>query len=182
MEAASATGNSPSFRVVERPSNTPHRFPFLAFDPRGRVHIPLTLFASEASRRLSKSTARAYVSVLNLFFLDLLQDGNVWDAAPDVVRRQIADHLRGRLECKVRPHRLGIEVVNLTDRSATSVRMFLSAAKLFYRVMYESKLYPDQNPLVQLTVLDQRGTATNVSRKTDPIRVNQVLENRVITV
>jgi hypothetical protein len=118
--------------LVERPAGTPHGFPFLAFDPCGRIHVPLTLFASEASRRLSTSTARAYASVLQPFFLDLLRDGKVWDAAPDVVRRQIADHLRGRLKCKVRPHRLGIEVVNLTDRSATGVRIFLSAAKLFY--------------------------------------------------
>jgi integrase len=76
----------------------------------------------------------------------------------DLARRQVADHLRGRLKCKVRPHRLGIEVVSLTDGSASSVRIFLSAAKLFYRVMYESRMYPDKNPLVQLTVLDQAGT------------------------
>lgn len=128
---------------------------FLAFDPSGRIHLPLTLFAREASRRLSASTARAYIAALRPFFLDVLQDANVWDQAPELVRRQVADYVRGRLRCKVRPHRLGIEVVTLTDGSATGVRIFLSAAKLFYRVMHEAKLYPDQNRLVQVTVADK---------------------------
>ncbi len=148
---------SPGFRVVERPPTTRHGFPLLAFDPGGRIHVPLTVFANEAVRRLSASTARAYVGALQPFFLDLLQDGNVWDARSDEARRQVADHLRGRLGCKVRPHRLGIEVVNPTDRSGSGVRMFLSAAKLFYRIMHRANLYPDENPLVQLIVLEPTG-------------------------
>ncbi|SRR6266851_1829618 len=149
---------SPVFRVVERPASATHGFPFLAFEPDGKIHVPLTLFASEALRRLSASTARAYVAALQPFFWDLLEDGNAWDASPDLVRRHVADYLRGRLGCKVRPHRLGIELVNLTEGSTSSVRIFLSAVKLFYRVMHEARLYPDHNPLVQLTVLDQAGT------------------------
>src|SRR6266567_3112044 len=82
MEAWLSSVKSPVFRVIVRPAGAAHGFPFLAFDPAGNIHIPLTLFALEAARRLSASTARAYVAALQPFFLDLLQDGNVWDAAP----------------------------------------------------------------------------------------------------
>jgi len=141
-----------SCRIVTRTGVGRH--PVLVFDRRNELHFPLTLFADEAVKRSSSGTARLYLHVLIPFF-DWLEtdrsEGSVhlgWDSPPEVVRREVDNYLVERLKCKVKEHRAGFQLVSLTDATRTTVRVFLSALKLFYRIMRVQDRYPHTNPLV----------------------------------
>jgi integrase len=126
----------------------------LVFDRRNDLHFPLTLFAREVVRRSSSGTARLYLNVLIPFFDWLEMDepeGAVhpsWDKPPEVIRRVVDDYLVERLKCKVKEHRAGFQLVSLTDATRTTVRVFLSALKLFYRIMRALDRYRHTNPLL----------------------------------
>src|SRR6266851_473501 len=65
------------YRFVSRPAAAPHRHPVLIFDSEDRLHLPLTTFAREATRRLSASSVRVYLyAALPFFtFLDRTRPG-----------------------------------------------------------------------------------------------------------
>lgn len=142
----------PGCRIVTRTSLGPH--PILVFDRQNELHFPLTIFAGEAIKRLSSGTARLYLNVL-IPFIDWLEtdesDGAVhrtWDDPPEDIQQAVEDYLVERLKCKVREHRAGFQLVSLTDGARTTVRVFLSALKLFYRIMQRQDRYDHPNPLV----------------------------------
>ena len=120
----------------------------------GILHFPLTVFASEAARRSSSSTARLYLNALIPFFDSLdadESDGAVhqtWEDPPEAIRQAVEDYLVERLKCKAREHHAGFQLVSLADGARTTVRVFLSALKLFYQVMYSENRYSHANPLV----------------------------------
>ena len=139
-------------RVVTR--NAPGGHAVLVFDRRSELHFPLTLFAGEAIKRCCSGTARLYLNVLIPFF-DWLEaagsEGRVhrsWDDPPEVIRREVDNYLVERLKCKVKEHRAGFQLVSLTDGTRSTVRVFLSAVKLFYRTMRSQDRYRHTNPLV----------------------------------
>ena len=141
-----------SCRIVTRTSVGRH--PVLVFDRRNELHFPLTLFAGEAVKRLSSGTARLYLHVLIPFF-DWLEidrsEGSAqldWDSPPELIRQEIDNYLVERLKCKVKEHHAGFQLVRLTDGTRTTVRVFLSALKLFYRIMRVQDRYPHMNPLL----------------------------------
>ena len=126
----------------------------LVFSRRNELHFPLTIFTREAWRRCSSGTARLYLNVLIPFF-DWLEaeesEGRVhrsWDDSPEVIRREVDEYLVERLKCKVTEHRAGFQLVSLTDGTRSTVRVFLSALKLFYRIMRAQDRYRHTNPLV----------------------------------
>lgn len=141
-----------SSRIVTRTGPGQRRV--LVFDRRNNLHFPLTVFASEAVKRSSSSTARLYLNTLIPFFDSLdadESDGAVhrtWDDPPEAIRQAVEDYLVERLKCKVREHHAGFQLVSLTDGARTTVRVFLSALKLFYRVMHGENRYGHANPLV----------------------------------
>src|SRR6266508_2666637 len=53
-----------------------------------------------------------------------------------------------RLKCKLKEHHAGFQLVSLTAGTRSTVRVFLSAFKLYYRVMRAQGLYHYDNPLV----------------------------------
>src|SRR6266508_1617301 len=53
-----------------------------------------------------------------------------------------------RLKCKLKEHHAGFHLVSLTAGTRSTVRVFLSAFKLYYRVMRAQGLYHYDNPLV----------------------------------
>jgi integrase len=151
-ERTLAGGMESSSRIVTRMA--PGRRRVLVFDRRNNLHFPLTVFAGEAVRRSSSSTARLYLNTLIPFF-DSLDAGEsdgaahrTWDDPPEAIRQAVEDYLVERLKCKVREHHAGFQLVSLTDGARTTVRVFLSALKLFYRVMHSQHRYDHANPLV----------------------------------
>jgi integrase len=126
----------------------------LVFDRRNELHFPLTVFGGEATKRTSSGTVRQYLNVLIPFF-DWLETGQSdrrvhrsWDDPPEAIRQGISEYLVERLKCKVKEHRVGFQLVSLTSATRTTVRVFLSALKLYYRVMQVRNYYKYANPLV----------------------------------
>lgn len=152
----------------------------LVFDLENRLHVPLTVFAAEAVKRSSNSTARVYVNAIAPFFawLDRSEwqgrSHRLWNEAPDTIQRAIGDYLIERLNCKVREHHAGFQLVYRTGGTRTTARVFLSALKLFYRVMRAQDRYDYANPLVDgpsavLAEIQERLTAEHA-----PPRMPQV--------
>jgi hypothetical protein len=56
------------YRLVPRPVDVTHRHPVLVFDGADRLHLPLTMFVSEATRRLSAGSVDVYLYALLPFF------------------------------------------------------------------------------------------------------------------
>lgn len=143
-----------SYRFVPRPSGTSHQHPYLVFDHQDRLHFHLTIFGKEAVSQQSDSTARTYLYAVLPFFSFLETDtwqqraGRRWDATPEVIRQAIDDYLVQYLRCKVREHRFGFQLVSITQGTRSTVRVFLSGLKLFYRIMKQQGYYPFANPLV----------------------------------
>jgi integrase len=141
----------PGFEIVRRSTGV---FGILVFDPSKRLHFPLTVFAAEAVKRLSSSTARVYLNAVIPFFHWLEEEqsqGTVcrsWQEVPNAVQRNVGDYLVERLRCKVREHNAGFQVVSLTSGTQSTVRVFLSALKLFYQIMRVQDRYRHANPLV----------------------------------
>ena len=55
-----------SCQIMTRRNATEHRL--LVFDLRNQLHLPLTVFAKEAMKRSSTSTARVYLNAIVRFF------------------------------------------------------------------------------------------------------------------
>jgi hypothetical protein len=142
------------FRTVACPPDAPHGFPLLVQGDRGQIHLPLTLFARRTRQQLSAGSARACMTVLLPFFSHAehaprsTEQGCGWDAAPQLVRRVVANYLNDRYACLVRPHRVGFQLVARTAATRSGVGLFLAALKFFYRVVREEGIYAHENPLV----------------------------------
>jgi integrase len=144
-----------SYWFAPRPKEAEHHHPFLVFDGNDRLHLPLTIFAQEASRRLSPKTVQTYLHAMLPFFTWLDRDawqvraGVTWDAPPRQVRQAVEDYLVSKLRCKVHLHRHGWRLVSITTGTRSSLQILLSALKLFYQIMATRGLYPFLNPLVE---------------------------------
>lgn len=127
------------------------------FDRLNRLHLPLTVLAKEAYARVADGTARTYLNAILPFFAFLEVDewqvraGKRWDSAPTMVREAVDDYLVQQLRCKVRPHREGFQLVAITTGTKSTVRVFLTGLKLFYRVAQEAGHYAYGNPLIDST-------------------------------
>ena len=139
-------------RIVTR--SGPGCHPVLVFDRRNELHLPLTIFAGEAVKRSSSGTARLYLNALIPFFdwIEIDQsngrDHRSWNDPPEAIRQRVGDYLVERLKCKTKEHHAGFQTVSLTDGTRTTIRVFLSALKLFYRIMRTQDRYKHANPLV----------------------------------
>ena len=156
-----------AYRFAMRPAAVAHAHPVLVFDHCDRLHLPLTQFAKDAHARVSTSTALAYVRSLLPFFTELDTrgggDGPRWNGPPAEVRRAVDDYLVRRLRCQVRAHRAGFQLVAITAGTRSTVRVFLSALKLFYRTMQTTGAYAFPHPLVDPVT----GTAAQVDERLD---------------
>lgn len=131
---------------VSRPAGTEHQHPYLVFDGQDRLHFHLTVFAKEATAQLNGSTARTYLYAVLPFFQFLDTDhwqqraGCRWDTMPERVRQAVDDYFVQSLHCKVREHQQGFQLVFITQGTRSTVRVFLSDLKLFYRAMWSLRL------------------------------------------
>ncbi len=146
------------FHAVPRPEGFTSRYSLVIVDGGGRPHLPLTRFYDLALQGLSAGAARTYLNVLLPYFAYLTTDdwrrhrGDRWDGPREAVQESVRDYLVYQLACKVR-WRETYEQVSLTARSPSTVRVFLSALKLFYQVMRRIKCYPYPHPLIDKTTL-----------------------------
>ena len=144
-----------SYWFTPRPKGVEHQHPFLVFDGSDRLHLPLTIFGKETTDRLSPKTVQTYLHSILPFFAWLdtdvwqLRAGNRWDAPSRQVRQAIEDYLVCKLQCKVQPHHQGWKFVAITSGTRSTLRVFLSALKLFYQCMIARSSYPFLNPLVE---------------------------------
>src|SRR5712692_9771909 len=161
-----------AYKFVPRPAQASHGHAVLVFDGANQLHLPLTTFAREATRRLSASSVRVYLYALLPFFTSLDSRGSggqeFWMGDFQDIRHAIGEYLEDQLGCVIRRHRLGFELVSVTGRTRNNVGAFLAALKLFYVVMREVGCYTAENPLIDVTsrVLsdledDDRNCATN---------------------
>ncbi len=143
-----------TYHFVSRPEDVEHQHPYLVFDRQDRLHFHLTVFAKEAAVQLSQGSARTYLYAVLPFFnfleTDLWQQraGRRWHSPSDEIRQTVDDYLVQHLQCKVRQHQQGFQLVSITQGTQSTVRVFLSALKLFYRVMKQRGDYPFANPLI----------------------------------
>jgi integrase len=145
-----------AYTFVARSADAGHGHPVLVFDGADRLHLPLTTFAREATRRLSASSVRVYLYALLPFFTFLDSSGsggeeNSWTGDFQDVRHAVGEYLEDHLGCVIRRHRLGFELVSMTGRTRSNVGAFLAALKLFYVVMREVGCYTAENPLIDVT-------------------------------
>jgi integrase len=144
-----------SYWFSARPSTAEHRHPFLVFDSADRLHIPLTTFGKEAYHHLSPKTVQTYLHALLPYFTWLDADiwqvraENRWDAPPKQVRQAVEDYLVLKLQCKVQPHHQGWKYVAITAGTRSTLRVFLSALKVFYQIMAVRGSYAFLNPLIE---------------------------------
>lgn len=166
-----------AYRFVTRPRGTEHGHPVLVFDRQERLHLPLTAFAREAVARVADGTAQTYLHAILPFFTYLEADewqgraGRRWDRPPGEVRQAVDDYLVQHLRCKVRPHRLGFQLVSITAGTRSSIRVFLSGLKLYYRVMQEQGRYPYGNPLVDSVSATAAEIEEELERAGEPPRM-----------
>ena len=145
-----------AYKFVARPADAGHGHPVLVFDGADRLHLPLTTFAREATRRLSASSVMVYLYALLPFFTFLDSRGsggeqNSWTGDFQGVRHAVGEYLEDHLGCVIRRHRLGFGLVSITGRTRSNVGAFLAALKLFYVVMREVGCYTAENPLIDVT-------------------------------
>jgi hypothetical protein len=142
-----------AYRFVVRPTDVAHGHPVLVFDHADRLHLPLTIFAKVARAHVSRSTTFTYLHALLPFFAFLDEAARLghpewrWDTAPGAVRTALDAYLIAQHRCLVRTHRAGFQLVARTAETPSTLRVFLSAAKLFYRVMQAQGTYAFANPL-----------------------------------
>src|SRR5258708_35224197 len=105
-----------SFQIIARKGAG--QFRVLVFDREKRLHFPLTVFAAEAVRRSSDSTARVYLNAVIPFFEWLERNesqgvaGRGWDDPPEAIRQGVEDYLVERLKCKGKEQYPGFQLVS----------------------------------------------------------------------
>jgi integrase len=144
-----------TYWFTPRPQGAEHQHPYLIFDIHDRLHFPLTAFGKQISQRLAPKTVQTYLYAILPWFSYLESDvwqcraGNTWDAPPRQIRLAVEDYLVSKLRCKVQPHQYGWRFVAMTTGTQNSLRIFLSALKLFYQVMIARGSYLFLNPMVE---------------------------------
>lgn len=142
------------YRFVKRPANTDHRYPFLVYDCTGKLDIALTRFAFLATVSLNEKTIEVYLYALLPYFTWLntdfyqVRNNRHWQSEPHVVRQSVEDYLNQELNCQIQSSPKGYQLIRLTAKTNSQVKMFLVSLKCFYKFMKLKGHYQYQNPLI----------------------------------
>lgn len=141
------------FRIVK--ATAP--YPIQVCDPRGMPNVELTLFACNAGRYLSESTARSYtreiVRFANWIETDNLCRRQRWTllSSVDQVRALLIHFLNSKANCVVAigRDRAGFDIrrVEPTWETSRPVAKLFAALRIFFDLLIERKLYEQQNPM-----------------------------------
>jgi integrase len=144
------------FHVVRRPEGVASRYTFVVVDGKGLPHLPLTTF-SHKIHQYADGTARTYLNALMPYFTYLATDPwrlrrkDSWESDPEAVRESVRDYLVEQLHCKAQPKET-YQLVSLTGKSPSTVRIFLSALKQFYSIARRLGWYVYPHPLTDSVV------------------------------
>lgn len=132
-------------------------FPFQVCDSLGMPHVELTLFACNAGKYLSETTAKSYTREIVHFAswieTDILCQRQGWTllSPPDQVRALIIHFLNSKVKCVVAigRDRSGFDTRRIEPTWETSrpVAKLLAALRIFFELLIERKLYAQQNPM-----------------------------------
>lgn len=160
--------------IVHKNKQSSKEFPYLVFDSKGNLHLPLNRFVRYLAERYAPNTLRNYLSAVVTYFswIAARQDTEQrWSEQPEKVRLQVMDYLFLKFSCQVRDHRTGIKLVVVTNQTASSIATFLSAIKAFYAGMIAEEVYIHTNPLIGLSIqspLDAGPHASSILDKSFP--------------
>ncbi|MCM0593881.1 MAG: site-specific integrase [Gloeotrichia echinulata DEX184] len=151
------------YRFVKRPANTEHGHSFLVYDCTGKLDIALTRFAKLATVSLNERTIEVYLYALLPYFTwlntDFYQVSNNrhWQSEPRAVRQSVEDYLNQELNCQIQSAYLGYQLIRLTARTHSQVKIFLVSLKCFYKLMNLRGYYQYPNPLIdnQLEIISR---------------------------
>ena len=141
------------FRVVRRPEGVASRYAIVVVDYNGFPHRPLTTFYHELQHYIADGTARTYLNTLIPYFGYLTTDAwrlhrqDSWESPPEAIRESVRDYLVECLHCKAQPKDT-YQLVRLTVKSPSTVRVFLPALKQFYHIVRRLGWYPSAHPLI----------------------------------
>ncbi len=130
-----------------------HGHPYLVFDGQGKLHLPLIVFAKDATSRLAPTSVKKYLSGILPWFSWMetdpwqIQANRRWTDPPEMIREVIREYLVGRLQCRVKDHPEGGEWLETTEEMLNPVRHLLAGLKLFYRIARAHGYYFYDNPL-----------------------------------
>jgi integrase len=142
-----------AFKFVVRRKREKH-FPVLIFDPHKKPHLPFSRFAQAALKQVTLGTLVGYLYAILPFITFIATDdwqvraGRQWNSPPDKVRDAIEDFLTLHLQCKLREHKNGFQMVGATGEARRQLNSFLSGMRLFYAVMNRLGYYPYENPFI----------------------------------
>lgn len=132
-------------------------FPFQVCDSLGMPHVELTLFACNAGKYLSETTAKSYTREIVHFAswieTDILCQRQGWTllSPPDQVRALIIHFLNSKVKCVVAigRDRSGFDTRRIEPTWETSrpVAKLLAALRIFFELLIERKLYAQRNPM-----------------------------------
>lgn len=132
-------------------------FPFQVCDSLGMPHVELSLFASNANKYLSESTARSYTREIVQFAswveADILSTRQGWTilSPPEQVRALLIHFLNSQVKCVVAigRDRAGFDTRRIEPTWETSrpVAKLFAALRTFFEFLIERKLYTQQNPM-----------------------------------
>ena len=132
-------------------------FPFQVCDSLGMPHAELTLFACNAGKYLSETTAKSYTREIVHFAswieTDILCQRQGWTllSPPDQVRALIIHFLNSKVKCVVAigRDRSGFDTRRIEPTWETSrpVAKLLAALRIFFELLIERKLYVQRNPM-----------------------------------
>ncbi|MEC0206924.1 hypothetical protein P4H39_30380 [Paenibacillus lautus] len=113
-------------------------------------------------KRINESSVLAYLNTLKPFFYWIEKKSSYkgaivqWNGEPIGVKEAVRQYLIQEMHCKVRG-RENHEGIYMTSKSSKTVQLFLAAIKGLYRSMLRMKMYPYENPLVDLEWEDNYG-------------------------
>jgi hypothetical protein len=126
------------YQVYARSANVHHQYPYLVFDCRGQLHLPLTVYAKEADSSLAAGTARKYIASTLRWFTWLDTDPwqvrakHHWSDAPEAVRDYVREYLVRELHSRVDEHSPNYATVAADEQQFNPIRFLLAGLKRFY--------------------------------------------------
>ncbi|HDX9491198.1 TPA: site-specific integrase [Bacillus thuringiensis] len=155
------------------PKGVQSRYKLLVFHANNKPFLPLTNFYDDVSRKISESSALAYLQCLLPFFSWLDKYSNYqgkhiqWSDSPEAIRIAVEDYLMDEMACKVR-EKDSFRFINRSNKSPNTVHRFLSALKSFYKSLITLRQYSYPNPLI-----DSHAILSDYKTNTEGVRENK---------
>src|SRR5258708_275740 len=126
-------------------------YELILLDQHDRIIVPLTEWYRLRLEQGPASTRSTYLACLMPWFTFLANDGCLWNAPPERLRKALLAFHRDRLGCKIHPQRdsdsVKIDLTRDTPLRESTLKVMRAALRDFYLVMRDAGLYAFANPL-----------------------------------